>query len=246
MEVGHFDYSVQAGEADRRARADQRRGGPAQLRSSRSTTASCPTSACTIGRTDPSPTPPTCCRVARSRRRGERRRKRWRRVARTCIWMTGKMADVGVDGINYDTTASTGDGEFLATLEAVEWAAKHTDVSIEVGMAAECVLGFHGQIDVRRRAARRDVAASAAQGGREGRGPHLRPGGQHQHASQHPLEPRPRGDVRQGRHRRSAVSRSTPMSAWASAACRCSRLPPADVVTRCSAAMIMIGKADGL
>jgi dimethylamine--corrinoid protein Co-methyltransferase len=62
------------------------------------------------------------------------------------IWMTGKMAEVGADGINYDTTASTGDGEFLATLQAVEWAAEHTEMAIEVGMAAECVLGFHGEL----------------------------------------------------------------------------------------------------
>ena len=31
------------------------------------------------------------------------------------VWMTGRMAEVGADGINYDTTASTGDGEFYAT-----------------------------------------------------------------------------------------------------------------------------------
>jgi dimethylamine--corrinoid protein Co-methyltransferase len=65
------------------------------------------------------------------------------------IWLTAKMAEAGADGINYDTTASTGDGEFLATLEAVEWAAAHTDLAIEVGMAAECVLGFHGELTYR-------------------------------------------------------------------------------------------------
>lgn len=67
------------------------------------------------------------------------------------VWMTGKMAEVGADGINYDTTASTGDGEFHATLRAVEWAAQHTDLAIEVGMAAENVLGFHGEITWRGR-----------------------------------------------------------------------------------------------
>ena len=68
------------------------------------------------------------------------------KVTEDLIWMTGKMADVGADAVNYDTTASTGDGEFLATLKAVEWAAEHTDLAIEVGMAAECVLGFHGEL----------------------------------------------------------------------------------------------------
>lgn len=68
------------------------------------------------------------------------------KVTEDLIWMTGKMAAVGADAVNYDTTASTGDGEFLATLAAVEWAATHTEMAIEVGMAAECVLGFHGQL----------------------------------------------------------------------------------------------------
>ena len=66
-------------------------------------------------------------------------------------WMTGRMAEIGADGINYDTTASTGDGEFYATLRAVEWAAEHTDLAVEVGMAAENVLGFHGEIEWRGR-----------------------------------------------------------------------------------------------
>ena len=69
------------------------------------------------------------------------------KVTEDLIWMTEKMAAVGADAVNYDTTASTGDGEFLATLKAVEWAATHTDLAIEVGMAAECVLGFHGELE---------------------------------------------------------------------------------------------------
>lgn len=62
-------------------------------------------------------------------------------------WMTGMMDDVGADGINYDTVASTGDAEFLATLRAVEWAAENTKLGIEVGMASEMVLGFHGGLE---------------------------------------------------------------------------------------------------
>ena len=56
------------------------------------------------------------------------------------------MADVGADGIDFDTTASAGDAEFLATLEAVEELATTTDLAIEVGMATELVLGFHGEL----------------------------------------------------------------------------------------------------
>ncbi len=57
------------------------------------------------------------------------------------------MDMVGADGINFDTTASTGDAEFLAVLETVEELAATTDLAIEVGMAAEFVLGFHGQLE---------------------------------------------------------------------------------------------------
>lgn len=62
-------------------------------------------------------------------------------------WVTGMMDDVGADGFNYDTVASTGDAEFLATLQAVEWASKNTKLGVEVGMAAEMVLGFHGELE---------------------------------------------------------------------------------------------------
>jgi dimethylamine--corrinoid protein Co-methyltransferase len=76
-------------------------------------------------------------------------------VAEACredmLYVSRLMADVGADGINFDTTASTGDAEFLATLQAVEELAATTDLAIEVGMAAEFVLGFHGQLDYKGR-----------------------------------------------------------------------------------------------
>jgi len=62
------------------------------------------------------------------------------------IWMTKQMATTGADGINYDTVASTGDAEFLATLRAVE-SASTSGLAVEVGMAAEMVLGFHGELE---------------------------------------------------------------------------------------------------
>ena len=68
-------------------------------------------------------------------------------LVKDLCWMTGMMDDVGADGINYDTVASTGDAEFLGTLKAVEWAAEHTSLGIEVGMASEMVLGFHGELE---------------------------------------------------------------------------------------------------
>ena len=36
------------------------------------------------------------------------------------VWQSKMFADTGADGINYDTVASTGDAEFLATLRATE------------------------------------------------------------------------------------------------------------------------------
>ena len=36
------------------------------------------------------------------------------------VWQSRMFAETGADGINYDTVASTGDAEFLATLRATE------------------------------------------------------------------------------------------------------------------------------
>lgn len=65
---------------------------------------------------------------------------------RDMVTVSRKMADVGADGINFDTVASAGDVEFLATLRAVEELAATTDLGMMVGMAAEFVLGTHGEV----------------------------------------------------------------------------------------------------
>jgi dimethylamine--corrinoid protein Co-methyltransferase len=65
---------------------------------------------------------------------------------RDMVYVARKMAEVGADAINFDTTASAGDAEFLATLQAVEEVAAAGDLAIEVGMAAEFVLGMHGGV----------------------------------------------------------------------------------------------------
>jgi dimethylamine---corrinoid protein Co-methyltransferase len=57
------------------------------------------------------------------------------------------MYKAGADGINFDSTASAGDVDFYGTLESVERIKeKHPDFCVEVGMAAEFVLGYHGQV----------------------------------------------------------------------------------------------------
>jgi dimethylamine--corrinoid protein Co-methyltransferase len=68
-------------------------------------------------------------------------------LRRDMVTMGRAMADVGADGIDFDTTGSAGDAEFLATLQAVEELAATTDLAIEVGMATELVLGFHGELE---------------------------------------------------------------------------------------------------
>ena len=64
-----------------------------------------------------------------------------------CIEMSDCMVEMGADGIDFDTVASTGDGEFHAVLKACEHVAKDTGLPVEIGMSAEMVLGFHGQLE---------------------------------------------------------------------------------------------------
>lgn len=64
------------------------------------------------------------------------------------ILLLGKaMYEAGADGLNFDTTAAGGDGEFFACLNAVEkLRALYPDMNIVVGMSGEFVLGFHGSL----------------------------------------------------------------------------------------------------
>jgi len=54
----------------------------------------------------------------------------------------------GADGINFDTTAASGDAEFYAALKAVEILhAKYPAMGIEMGMSGEFILGMHAEIE---------------------------------------------------------------------------------------------------
>lgn len=72
-------------------------------------------------------------------------------AARTCaddiVFMGGHMAAAGADGLNLDTTGAAGDADFLAALLAAERVTREHDLPVEMGMASECVLGFHGQLE---------------------------------------------------------------------------------------------------
>jgi dimethylamine--corrinoid protein Co-methyltransferase len=63
------------------------------------------------------------------------------------IFIARNLFEVGCDGFNFDTTASAGDADFLATLEAIrELKQIVPKMAIELGMASEFVLGLHGEI----------------------------------------------------------------------------------------------------
>jgi dimethylamine--corrinoid protein Co-methyltransferase len=64
------------------------------------------------------------------------------------VFCAKKLYEVGCDGFNFDTSGSAGDADFYATLKAVaELKAIAPDMALEVGMASEFVLGFHGDIE---------------------------------------------------------------------------------------------------
>lgn len=63
------------------------------------------------------------------------------------LYIVPRLYAVGLDGLNIDTTAAAGDPDFYAVLKAVEELKKICpDLCIEVGMAGEFILGFHGEL----------------------------------------------------------------------------------------------------
>ncbi len=63
------------------------------------------------------------------------------------IFVGKKLYEMGCEGFNFDTAASSGDADFYATLEAVRELKKSCpDMALIVGMASEFVLGMHGKM----------------------------------------------------------------------------------------------------
>jgi dimethylamine--corrinoid protein Co-methyltransferase len=63
------------------------------------------------------------------------------------IFVGKKLNEMGCEGLNFDTAASSGDADFYATLEAVRELKKSCpDMSLIVGMSSEFVLGMHGKM----------------------------------------------------------------------------------------------------
>ncbi len=69
-------------------------------------------------------------------------------LSRDIVYVSESMISAGADGFNFDTTASAGDAEFVATLKGVEQLRKNNpNAYITMGMSAENVLGIHGEIE---------------------------------------------------------------------------------------------------
>ncbi len=69
-------------------------------------------------------------------------------ATRDMVYIASIVYEAGADGINFDTVGASGDGDFLATLKAIEiLRKKYPDIAIEVGMSGEFVLGMHGQLE---------------------------------------------------------------------------------------------------
>lgn len=68
-------------------------------------------------------------------------------LVKDLVFTASKMYEAGADGINFDTTGSAGDADFLAALKATEiLKKKYPDICIEMGMAGEFILGMHGDL----------------------------------------------------------------------------------------------------
>lgn len=64
------------------------------------------------------------------------------------VKLADAMWEAGADGLDWDTTGASGDPEFLAALRATEIVRKkYPDMGVELGMAAEFVLGVHSQLE---------------------------------------------------------------------------------------------------
>jgi dimethylamine--corrinoid protein Co-methyltransferase len=58
------------------------------------------------------------------------------------------MIAAGADGLDFDTAGAAGDADLLATLHVVrEIRDRWPDIGVEVGQAAELVLGMHGELE---------------------------------------------------------------------------------------------------
>ncbi len=64
------------------------------------------------------------------------------------VFVGKKLAEVGLEGLNFDTCGSAGDADFLAALRAVEKLKEDVpDLPILMGGSGEFIIGMHGDLD---------------------------------------------------------------------------------------------------
>ncbi|MCF8068144.1 MAG: [dimethylamine--corrinoid protein] Co-methyltransferase [Desulfobacterales bacterium] len=64
------------------------------------------------------------------------------------MFVAGELNKVGCEGMNFDTSGSAGDADMMASLKAVKEIKKVApNMYIELGMASEFVLGMHGSVE---------------------------------------------------------------------------------------------------
>ena len=63
------------------------------------------------------------------------------------VFVAKRLAEVGLEGLNFDTCGSAGDADFLASLKAVEKIKKDIpDLPILMGGSAEFIIGMHSEL----------------------------------------------------------------------------------------------------
>jgi len=69
-------------------------------------------------------------------------------ATRDITWVMQRLQAVGCDGVNFDTIGAAGDGDFYASLYAIKALREEfPGIYIEAGMAGECTLGMHGELE---------------------------------------------------------------------------------------------------
>lgn len=63
------------------------------------------------------------------------------------VFVGKKLAEIGLEGLNFDTCGSAGDADFLAALRAVETLKQEVpDLPILMGGSGEFIIGMHGEL----------------------------------------------------------------------------------------------------
>jgi len=69
-------------------------------------------------------------------------------LTKDLVFVGSRLADVGLEGLNFDTSGSAGDADFMAALQAVaELKRKVPDLPILMGASGEFILGMHGEVE---------------------------------------------------------------------------------------------------